>query len=102
MSSEAYLRRDSHNRPLGMAPPPSPDIERLRAKAREIKQTKGLSIEDLVLASGLSRRAVLDLLHGHGHVAVGRVDTWWRLAWALEVPLSVLIGALDESDKSVG
>lgn len=82
--------------PPGFNPPAPIDVERLRARARQIKENKGLSIQDLVMASGLSRTAVLDMLNGRGRVAIGRVDTWWALAWALEVPFSELMQSLDE------
>ncbi len=82
--------------PPGLNPPAPIDVERLRARARQIKESKGLSIQDLVMASGLSRTAVLDMLNGRGRVAIGRVDTWWALAWALEVPFSELMRSLDE------
>lgn len=82
--------------PHGLNPPAPLDVERLRARAREIKENKGLSIQDLVMASGLSRTAVMDFLNGRGHVSVGRIDTWWALAWALEVPFGELMRSLDE------
>lgn len=82
--------------PPGFNPPAPINVERLRARARQIKENKGLSIQDLVMASGLSRTAVLDMLNGRGRVAIGRVDTWWALAWALEVPFSELMQSLEE------
>lgn len=86
--------------PPGFNPPGPIDVERLRARARQIKESKGLSIQDLVMASGLSRTAVLDMLNGRGRVAIGRVDTWWALAWALEVPFSELMRSLEDHSES--
>ena len=54
-----------------------------------------MSIQDLVMESGLSRTAVLDMLNGRGRIATGRLDTWWALAWALNVPFGQLMSALD-------
>lgn len=71
-------------------------MQRLRDRAREIKEEKGLSIHDLVMASGLSRTAVLDMLNGRGRVNTGRIDTWWALASALDVTLGDLMSSLDE------
>lgn len=68
----------------------------LRARVRELKADRELSIQDLVMASGLSRTAVMDLLNGRGRISVGRIDTWWALAWALNVPFGELMAALDD------
>jgi transcriptional regulator with XRE-family HTH domain len=93
--ANAYQRTDAAGVPHGLSPPPVADVERLRAKARAIKEEKGLSIQDLVMASGLSRTAVMDMLNGRGRIVVGRIDTWWALAWALGVPFGELMGVLD-------
>lgn len=82
--------------PPGLTPPPLLNIDCLRAKARQVKAEKGLSIQDLVMASGLSRTAVLDMLNGRGRISQGRIDSWWALAWALGVPFGELMGSLDE------
>ena len=81
--------------PHGFNPPPPFDVSRIRAKARQAKADQELSIQDLVMRSGLSRTAVLDMLNGRGRVATGRVDSWWALAWALGLPFGELMGALD-------
>jgi len=81
--------------PPGLNPPPPLDIDRLRETARQIKIAKGLSIQDLVMASGLSRTAVLDMLNGRGRISRGRIDSWWALAWALGIPFGELMGSLD-------
>jgi len=72
-------------------------INRLRAAVQAVKAEKNLSIEDLVMRSGLSRTAVLDLINGRGRITYGRLDTWWALAWALEVPLGSLMSTLDDA-----
>ena len=90
--SNAY---QGHREAPGLNPPPEADVEALREKARQIKLAKGFSIQDLVMRSGLSQTAVLDMLNGRGHIKVGRVDSWWRLALALDVPIAELMAALD-------
>jgi transcriptional regulator with XRE-family HTH domain len=72
-------------------------MTRLREQARQAKADGGLSIADLVMASGLSRTAIMDMLNGRGRVSNGRIDSWWALAWALGVPFRDLMGALDEN-----
>ncbi|MDR2381097.1 MAG: helix-turn-helix transcriptional regulator [Bifidobacteriaceae bacterium] len=81
--------------PPGLVPPPPIPIRRLRTAAQGARATTGLSINDLVMASGLSRTAVLDLLNGRGRIASGRLDTWWALAWALNMPMGSLMASLD-------
>jgi len=49
-----------------------------------------------VMRSGLSRTAVLDMLNGRGRVTCGRLDSWWALAWALDVPMGWLMATLDD------
>jgi transcriptional regulator with XRE-family HTH domain len=75
-------------------------MARLRERAKSAKAAKALSIADLVMASGLSRTAVLDMLNGRGRVVNGRLDSWWALAWALDIPFGELMGALDQNSGS--
>jgi transcriptional regulator with XRE-family HTH domain len=75
---------------------------RLRALARATRVERGLSVNDLVMRSGLSRTAVLDLLNGRGRIECGRLDTWWALAWALDMPIGTLMAALDEEPGAAG
>jgi transcriptional regulator with XRE-family HTH domain len=70
-------------------------MSRLRDLARRAKAARALSIADLVMASGLSRTAVMDMLNGRGRVTTGRLDSWWALAWALGLPFGELMSALD-------
>jgi len=100
--SNVYQQTSENDRLPGLTPPPSLDVARLRAKARQVKDAKGLSIQDLVMASGLSRTAILDMLNGRGRIATGRIDTWWALAWALGVPFSELMSSLDTPTLSNG
>ena len=80
-----------------MTPPPEPDIDHLREKVRQIKASRGLSIQDLMMATDLSRTAIMDLLNGRGRISSGRIDTWWRLAWGLGIDFGDLMGTLDET-----
>jgi transcriptional regulator with XRE-family HTH domain len=83
--------------PHGFRPPPL-DVARVRARAKRAKADLGLSIQDLVMGSGLSRTAVLDLLNGRGRISNGRIDSWWALAWALGLTFGDLMGAADDGD----
>ena len=97
--ANAYHQIHSHGQTtFGLVPPPSFDIAKLRTRVRQIKDDKQISINDLVISSGLSRTAIMDMLNGRGRIAVGRIDTWWALAWALEVPFGELMGVLDNPD----
>jgi len=53
------------------------------------------------MASGLSRTAIMDMLNGRGRIEVGRVDTWWAMAWALGIPFGELMGSLDDPSYDV-
>ena len=91
------LRDSASSGPPGMCPPMPIPLGRLRAAVQAARAEKELSINDLVMRSGLSRTAVLDLLNGRGRITSGRLDTWWALAWALEIPMGELMSALDNS-----
>lgn len=86
--------------PHGLNPPPPIPMDRLRNAVRELRQEKGLSINDCMMRSGLSRTATLDLLNGRGRITCGRLDSWWALAWALDVPMGELMAHLDDSSES--
>jgi len=81
----------------GLNPPPPLPIEHLREIVRRARAERGLSINDVMMRSGLSRTATLDLLNGRGRIACGRLDTWWALAWSLDVPLSELLRELEDT-----
>ena len=51
------------------------------------------------MATGLSRTAIMDMLNGRGRIVAGRIDTWWALAWALDIPFGELMGALDDEPR---
>ena len=75
-------------------------IEQLRVAIQAIRAGKGLSITDLMMRSGLSRTAVLDMLNGRGRINCGRIDTWWALAWALDIPFGSLMSTLDQAPEN--
>jgi len=85
--------------PPGLFPPPAIPIARLRAAVQVERSSKSLSINDLMMRSGLSRTAILDLLNGRGRIACGRLDTWWALAWALDMPIGTLMSSLDDQSS---
>jgi hypothetical protein len=39
----------------------------------------------------------MDMLNGRGRVSTGRIDIWWALAWALNIPFGELMSALDDN-----
>ena len=89
-------------RPAGLDPPPPIDMRQLRLEIQRIRAQKRLSINDLMMRSGLSRTAVIDMLNGRGRVSCGRIDSWWALAWALGVPFGELLSILDTSCEEQG
>ena len=105
---QSYHVRDSEPQRLGIGdppginPPPPLPIDALRAEINKLRTKQQLSINNLVMRSGLSRTAVLDLLNGRGRIVTGRLDTWWALAWALDVPFGRLMAALDEPAECHG
>ena len=68
-----------------MYPPPLLNWEAWRRNLQEIKNQKGLSINDIAGRSGLDRSTVIELLGGRRGVKDARIGSLWALAWALEV-----------------
>jgi transcriptional regulator with XRE-family HTH domain len=71
--------------------PPVPNFAALRDAARQAREDRGYTVEQLAERANLSRDGVLDLLNGP---AEGRIHSWWRLAWALDVEFSDLVATL--------
>ncbi|MCA0250801.1 MAG: helix-turn-helix domain-containing protein [Actinobacteria bacterium] len=71
--------------PPGLIPPPSLDWDGWRRQVRQLKEERGLSINDLTMRSGLDRSTVIEILNGRRGVNDIRMTTLWALAWALQV-----------------
>ncbi len=71
--------------------PPEPDLTALRVNLARLRGERDWTFDELADRSGLSRRTLIDLEHGH---TTGSVATWHALAHTFEVPLEHLLGAL--------
>lgn len=71
--------------PPGLVPPPNLDWDGWRERVRQLKEERGLSINDLTMRSGLDRSTVIEILNGRRGVNDIRMTTLWALAWALQV-----------------
>lgn len=89
--------------PAGLVPPPSLDWDAWPRRVRQLKEERGLSINDLTMRSGLDRSTVIEILNGRRGVNDIRMTTLWALAWALQVEdIGVFIGPLFERADEVG
>ncbi|MFF9119023.1 helix-turn-helix transcriptional regulator [Streptomyces massasporeus] len=71
--------------------PPEPDLTALRVNLARLRGEHGWTFDELADRSGLSRRTLIDLEHGH---TTGSVTTWHALAHTFDVPLEHLLGTL--------
>ncbi|MFC4469297.1 helix-turn-helix transcriptional regulator [Streptomyces xiangluensis] len=71
--------------------PPDPDLTALRVELARLRAGRGWTFDELARRSGLARRTLIDLEHGH---TTGSVTTWHALAHAFDVPIEQLLGAL--------
>jgi len=86
MADESHLgRSDVAAAPAGLVPPPGLDWDGWRKSVRQIKEERGLSINELTMRSGLDRSTVIEILNGRRGVNDIRMTTLWALAWALQV-----------------
>ncbi|MET9444436.1 helix-turn-helix transcriptional regulator [Streptomyces sp. NPDC006610] len=60
---------------------------------------RGWTFDELADRSGLARRTLIDLEHGH---ATGTLTTWHTLAHTFDVPIERLLGALCGSHAPPG
>jgi putative transcriptional regulator len=65
--------------------------EALRLELGRLRADRGLSYDAVADISGLSRTALIDLEHG---TTRGSLDTWHRVAHALDVSFPELVGQL--------
>jgi transcriptional regulator with XRE-family HTH domain len=69
-----------------------PDLARLAAELKSLREARGLTYEQLAERAGLSRRGVISMERGE---RTGNVRSWFRVAQALETPLADLMSVLD-------
>ena len=68
-----------------------PNYEALRFELARLRAARGLTYDALSGLTGLSRTVLINLEHGSTH---GSLDTWHRVAHALEVPFGELLSQL--------
>ncbi|NGO43063.1 helix-turn-helix transcriptional regulator [Streptomyces ureilyticus] len=71
--------------------PPDPDLLALRVTLARLRGERNWTFDELARRSGLARRTLIDLEHGH---TTGSVTTWHALAHALGVSIDELLGSL--------
>lgn len=79
----------------------TPDFEALRLRLSVLRAERGLTYDQLAELSGVSRATLVTIETGahrsrrpDSPSSRGSLETWWRIARALDVPLSELLGAL--------
>lgn len=77
-------------------PIPEPDLAQLRFSLARARESRGLTLEKLAEISGVGRQTILDI--GSGKFK-GGIETWIRLARALEVPLDDLTSPVWETPE---
>ncbi|WP_017794027.1 helix-turn-helix transcriptional regulator [Leucobacter salsicius] len=63
----------------------------LRDRLASLRAQKGLTLDQLALEAGVSRRTVAGIAAGH---VVGSLETWLRIGQALEVSYDELLGGI--------
>ncbi|MFF6881468.1 helix-turn-helix transcriptional regulator [Streptomyces sp. NPDC012474] len=79
--------------------PPDPDLTALRVTLARLRSERGWTFDELASRSGLARRTLIDLEHGH---TTGSVATWHALAHTFDVPIEQLLGPLCEDHGPPG
>ncbi|MEU2389036.1 helix-turn-helix transcriptional regulator [Streptomyces sp. NPDC012461] len=79
--------------------PPDPDLTALRIQLARLRAERGWSFDELARRSGLARRTLIDLEHGH---TTGSVTTWHSLSHAFDVPLEDLLSTMCSSHTPPG
>ncbi|RPE77860.1 DNA-binding XRE family transcriptional regulator [Frondihabitans sp. PhB161] len=69
-----------------------PNLDALRGATVSLRVARGLSVDDLHTRSGIARSMLFRIENGS---ATGSLVTWFRIAQALEVPLSDLVQHLE-------
>ncbi|WP_449276610.1 helix-turn-helix domain-containing protein [Leucobacter sp. GX24907] len=70
------------------APVPAPNFEALRARLNQLRADRGLTLDELSERAGISRRTLVGVSGGQ---VTGSLETWLRLAVALEVTYDALL-----------
>lgn len=79
---------------------PEEDFARLRLRLGQLRAERGLTYHDLAAQAGISRSMLVALETGTprtrgGRRVQGSLAAWHRIAGALGVPLSDMLGSLD-------
>lgn len=73
------------------APIPDPDFSHLRISLATARDARGFTIDKLAEVSGVGRTTILEINRGR---YVGKLETWVRLARALDVSLDELTSSI--------
>lgn len=80
----------------------SPNFEALRLRLSTLRAQRGWTYDELAERSGVSRATLVTIETGASRSrrptspsSRGSLESWWRIARALDVPLAELLGALD-------
>jgi DNA-binding XRE family transcriptional regulator len=78
-----------------------PDFEALRLKLSRLRAARGLTYDQLAERSGVSRATLVTIETGAHRSrrptslsSRGSLETWWRIAKGLDVPLAELLSSL--------
>lgn len=77
----------SHDR----ADMPAPDLAAFGHRVAVLRRERGMTLEDLAEATGVSRQTIINIENAH---KIARLDTTFALAHALGVPLAALVSVL--------
>jgi transcriptional regulator with XRE-family HTH domain len=82
-------------------PDETPDFEALRLRLSTLRAERGLTYDQLADKSGVSRATLVTIETGahrsrrpDSPSSRGSLETWWRIAKALDVPLADLLETL--------
>ncbi|WP_420038432.1 helix-turn-helix transcriptional regulator [Leucobacter komagatae] len=81
---------------------PDPDLSQLRFVLAKAREEQMLTQEELAARAGITRESVLNIGSGRSR---GSIETWARLARALDIPLGDLISPIwsdSEADSHDG
>ncbi|AYN37676.1 XRE family transcriptional regulator (plasmid) [Streptomyces dangxiongensis] len=79
--------------------PPDPNLTALRVELARLRGERGWTFDSLAERSGLARRTLIDLEHGH---TAGSLATWHALAHAFDVPIERFLTSLCDGHPTPG